>query len=198
MNIRLFSNRTNAKPSMKQHTILSLFAAGIGILLTTGSVLSGECPATPIDGQYHEPTYGVAVVDGFTNEWNLTADLFTNTFVAGDPTKAALGKVYLRYDCSNGVMYVLILNVDNNYPALVSDLDAWAEVAGVAGKVYTGASGNDGTPPDFSWIGIGFDGNPNHALGYEASFPLAPGQQLIEVHVEADLGTSTATSGTPG
>src|SRR5207249_4069208 len=99
---------------------------------------------------------------------------------------------FLRYQCdpddANVTVYVLVLTSDpDTYPALVSDNDAWASIGGVNGKLYTGSIGLDGNPPDFAWVGVGYDGDSNHALGYEASFKLPTANSpwnCFVVHVE--------------
>src|SRR5260221_9003538 len=101
-------------------------------------------------------------------------------YLAGDPTKAVLANGYLRYDCSTDTLYVLVLQ--ENYlqptatPLLTSPTgNAWAEIDGGNTKEYTDTSGNDGTPPDFARVGLGYSQvDSTYAEGYEASFSLAP------------------------
>ena len=50
---------------------------------------------------------------------------------------------------------------------------------GTTGKLVSGLSGNDGTPPDFSWV----DSDGELARGYEVSASLAPGSYTIRSHV---------------
>ena len=54
-----------------------------------------------------EPTYESAVVDGISNEWNLSSDLFANMYQAGKPDKPVLSKLYIRYACDTETLYVL-------------------------------------------------------------------------------------------
>jgi len=128
-----------------------LLLSAVLTLAASASTWAGSCPTSPIDGQYHAPTSGVATVDGDYSEWDLNNDFFANTYVAGSPDKDMLGNVYLRYDCVNHVVYVLALaSAPSTYPVLASAVDAWSAIAGFNGKMYTGDSGNDGTAPDFA------------------------------------------------
>jgi hypothetical protein len=116
---------------------------------------------------------------------------------AGDPTKTLESNVYLRYDCDNGILYALVLQA-NGVPLIINSGTAWIAIDTQSNKVVTDGSGNDGTPPDFAWVGQGYDGDSTHAQGYEASFYLAPGTYEIIVHVNVFDGGTTQTSGTPG
>jgi uncharacterized repeat protein (TIGR01451 family) len=140
------------------------------------------------------PSLDTANVDGSSNEWDLTVDLFADMYRAGDPTKKVESKLYLRYDCATNTMYALVLTV-TGVPALVEPDSAWIAIDGEASKVVTGSSGDDGTPPDFAWVDQGFDGNSNHARGWEGSFSLAPGSYKILVHVNVfDDGASQTSA----
>jgi hypothetical protein len=168
----------------KRTMLLVSLIAGLLVLL----------PASAFASNPPQPTYGTATVDGNAGEWNLTNDFVQHMYVAGDPSKANLSDGYLRYDCSTHTLYVLVLQVS---PAkvLASANDAWATINGDPHKVYTGSSGNDGTPPDFAWVGL----NGGFAQGYEASFSIDPGTYTIVVHVEANDGSGNAqTSAFPG
>src|SRR5262249_24908388 len=150
------------RPMQNQHPFRILWAA---LPLLALSAWAGNCPETPIDNVYHEPSYGSAVVDGAYNEWNLATDYFASTYVAGDTDKPQLGNVYLRYDCAANVVNVLVLSTNPEiYPVLAQDADAWASLGGDHGKVYTGANANSGGQPNFAWIGVGYDEDPGHAL----------------------------------
>ncbi len=168
---------------MRAALVLALVAGALAVL--PGGAFAANPP---------QPTYGTAVVDGNIGEWNLTDDFFQHMYVAGDSSKPNLSDGYLRYDCSTHTLYVLVLQVS---PAkvLASAGDAWGTINGDPHKVYTGSSGNDGTPPDFAWVGL----NGGFAQGYEASFSINPGTYTIVVHVEADDSSGTPqTSAFPG
>lgn len=151
-----------------------------------------------------EPTYNTAVVDGNYSEWDLTNDFFANMYRAGNPTKPLESKAYIRYDVTSGTVYTLVLT-EPNIPAMANitpekdyNAMAWTSIIGTNGKAYTGNSGNNGIPSDFAWIGLGFDGNPNHALGYEASYQLGLGQRNIVIHIEVFDSAADQTSATVG
>jgi hypothetical protein len=146
------------------------------------------------------PTPGTAVVDGDYGEWNLTTDFFADMYRAGNPDKPVESELYLRYDCISNTLYALVLNL----PGVVGYIDSsavtsWIAIDDNSNKVVNELSGNDGVPPDFAWIDRGYDGNPQHVHGYEASFTLYPGSYEIMAHTDIwdDDTQTSATSGCP-
>lgn len=150
------------------------------------------------------PAFGTAVVDGQYGEWNLANDFFSNMYRAGDSTKALESKLYLRYDCVTNTMYALVL-CEPGVPGYI-DLTAttgWIAIDRQNNKVVNENSSDDGIPPDFAWIDRGYDGNPQHMRGYEASFLILPGTYEIIAHIDVwDDGegapVAVQTSATPG
>ena len=131
---------------------------------------------------------GQAVVDGDYAEWDVP-DSFTawsgsEDFVAymyraynANPPKPQESALFVRYDLPTQTAYVLVL-AKPGVPGIKSAPDAWVSISSTFGninnKVVTGSSGDDGVPPDFAWVGVGYDDDPNHVRGFEASFSLAP------------------------
>jgi hypothetical protein len=159
-------------------------------------ILASTASATP-----PIPALGTAVVDGEYGEWNLTHDFFADMYRAGNPNKPLESKLYLRYDCSTNTLYALVLCE----PGVVGCIDstattAWIAIGDQTNKVVNEISDIDGIPPDFAWIDRGFDGNPWHVHGYEASFTMMPGIYIIIAHVDIwDISSQTsATMGFPG
>jgi hypothetical protein len=180
-----------------KHRIVSMSAA---ILASAGLAGPGAVGCRASAATPPTPTYGTAVVNGNPGEWDLTSDFYAPMYVAGDPTKAILANGYLRYDCATNTLYVLVLQQNylqlNAIPLLTSPTgNAWTEIDGNSMKEYTDTSGNDGTPPDFAWVGLGYSqADMSYAQGYEASFSLMPGSYTIVVHVEALNSTTAATA----
>ncbi len=172
--------------------------------LPTRNILPASCllflvSALPALATPPQPTYGTANVDGNSGEWNLVNDFFTLMYRAGNPNKPVESKAYLRYDCSTGTMYVLVLME----PTSIGYIDPLAQTAWVAinaqnNKVVTENSGDDGIPPDFQWIGQGYDGDPQHVRGYEASFSIAAGSYNIIFHIDVIDPSGAQTSASPG
>jgi hypothetical protein len=140
------------------------------------------------------PIAGSATVDGDYAEWNLATDFAAKMCTAGSidangdcegKGKVHLSSLYLRYDCTAGVMYVLVLREGDYQPDQSAD-DAWVTIDGNSNKVVKGNSGNDGTPPDFAWVMEG-----GELIGYEASFTISTGTYLSQVHLNVEGQTSS-------
>jgi hypothetical protein len=80
----------------------------------------------------------------------------------------------------------------------VDTSNAWIKIVGETGNVVDEYDGNDGIPPDFAYVGQGYDGDPLHIQGYEASFPIEPATYNIIAHIEVWYADSLATSATGG
>ncbi len=167
-----------------------MFFPAIALVLALGLALSMAVPAwTPVPAASPpEPTYGTATVDGNYGEWNLTSDFFADMYRGWDPLKKVESKLYLRYDCATGTMYALVLAVEG-VPVQVQPDDAWIAINGINNKVVTGHSSN------FAWVDQGYDGNNDHARGWEGSFSIAPGSYLLWAHANVYDDGGSQTSG---
>ncbi len=178
-------------------SLILLLTIGLGVMVglrtpsVAGSANSGTAPVE----------YQGATIDGDPSEWSpLTTPI--PMYEAGDPAKQTQpSNAYLRYDCKNERLNVLVLAQPGS-TLFDSASDAWSTVEEPAGnktapfngnfKLYTGASGKDGIPPDFSWI----PHDPAESVtigsetfsvvdGYEASFSIPPGSySSLVVHAE--------------
>ncbi|TMQ60761.1 MAG: hypothetical protein E6K72_00370 [Candidatus Eisenbacteria bacterium] len=166
----------------------------IGILVAFLLFIASAALATP-----PQPTYGTANVDGNPGEWNLVNDFFSLMYRAGNPSKPVESRAYLRYDCSTQTMYVLVLMEPNSVGYIDPNMQtAWVAINAQNNKVVTENSGDDGIPPDFEWVGQGYDGDPQHVRGYEASFTIAPGSYNIIFHIDVIDSSGGQTSASPG
>jgi hypothetical protein len=165
-------------------SLLSVVAL-VGLLLLAVPLYGASPP---------EPTYGTANVDGNTGEWELAGDFFANMYQAGKPDMPLESKLYLRYDCSRNTLYALVL-AEPGVPVLANlPGDSYVKL-GNATKLVDGNSGDEGTPPDFAWVGLGFDGNAAHAQGWEASALLVPASYTnLNVHAQVFDDGSAQTS----
>jgi hypothetical protein len=148
--------------------------AGVAALLALsvlgpGSVGAGSPPV---------PSSGSVTVDGSTGDWNLGADHFSDMTDTGSATQPVNAKLYLRYDCDSETLYALVLGVGGTQFLESRPENAYIRIDG-AGKLVSGESGNNGTPPDFSWV------NPDGQLadGFEASGIVAPGTHTVRSHI---------------
>jgi hypothetical protein len=159
--------------------------------------------STLVSAASPNPSIGTAKVDGNSSEWNLSSDLFAGLYNGWDASKNLEANVYLRYNTSTNTLYVLVL-AQPGYTGLVSSGDSWVAISSsdngmVNNKVVDASSGNNGVPPDFAYVGQGYDGNSGHCQGYEASFIIAPGNWWIAVHLEVnDPAGQGQTAGTDG
>lgn len=175
-------------------------ARTIYLILILNILLSANILAQPFLPPLPEP--GTAVVDGDVSEWDLSTtgpDFFANMYQAWNNGGGASGQpilsyLYLRYDCETETMYALVYQKDGTVPLEVSG-DHWIAVPNLSTKVVDESDGL----PTFSFVGVNYDGNGNHARGYEAKFSLNGISQptLITAHANVDVG-GTQTSGTGG
>lgn len=159
------------------------------VVLAAAPAISHAAPPIPV--------YGSATVDGNPAEWNLATDFFANMHRAGKPTKVIESRLYLRYDCTSSVLYVLVLGRDG-IKLLTDPNEAWVAVNGVANKQVNDGSGNNGTPPDFAWVNVVVGPHGERADGYEAAFYLEPGSHSLFVHANVFDDGEAQTSATPG
>ena len=137
----------------------------------------------PVTAAPPAPTYGTAVVDGQYAEWTLAADYYADMYLSGDPAEPAEAKTYLRYDNARGILYALILCGPVVTGYVGQSADAWIVLDFESPAAVVQTSGEDGNPPDFAWVAQGYDGNPLHVRGYEASFRMLPGDHAIVAQV---------------
>ncbi len=97
------------------------------------------------------PTHGSAVVDGATGDWSLGADKFADMTDAGNADKPVVARLYLRYDCDTRDAVRARPRRRRTQFLQTRPENAYIRIDGV-GKLVSGLSGNDGTPPDFSWV----------------------------------------------
>jgi len=171
---------------MNKKTLFNTLLVLVTILVAvpTSLVVAANPPEpTYVDEGANPPIYA-PTVDGSIDEWDLTNDFFANMYRAFKPDMPVETTLYLRYDCYAGVMYALVYTA-GDWPVLV-DGDEWFAVGGINNKVSF---------IDFAWVDQGYDGNSNHAKGWEASFSISPGSYAIWAHTNIDDG-GLQTSGT--
>ncbi|KKG30650.1 hypothetical protein DU52_06805, partial [Methanosarcina mazei] len=159
------------------------------VLLSIAFTIAMVALASNASAAAQTPSYGTAIVDGKYIEWDLNADHFADMHEAYNANKDVLSKLYLRYNCSAKVMYVLVLRVPPYEVQPTAD-DAWVRIDSAEGApVVSGTTGNDGIPPDFEWV----KNDTGTIIGYEASFPLEPGTHTIGAHIQIKPGRTSGT-----
>ena len=190
----------------KKQVVLRLMA--IASLIVMMLAFAGPVGAVPV---ITELRCGQAVVDGNSSEWSVPAnfddwgtspDFVAYMYRGFDSTKPVEAAVFVRYDLPTQTAYLLVL-AKPGVPGIKSDADAWVSISDSSGKitpkVVTGSSVDDGVPPDFAWVGVGYDGDPNHVRGYEASFSLAPTTSTyLGAHLQVYDDVLSQTSGLNG
>ena len=156
--------------------VMGLFTAASAATPVTPTPVSEE---VVINGNYDNPV-----------DWDLAND---TKLPMGEPSGIILSDAYLKYDCENEVLYALVLLRENYQIEPGSDGGSnWIKVYDFASnlqKIVSADSGNDGTPPDFSWVV-----NAQQAqVGWEVSAPLAkgtleknPDYAEVEIHAQVD------------
>lgn len=147
----------------------SVVAASTLAFLT--SQLAGAAAAPP------EPSYAAATIDGSAAEWNA-GDQW-GTIVSNDPPMRTVASASLRYDCATNVLSVLVLASPGEKLQTADPAEAYVRI-GTSGKLVSGLSNHDGTPPDFAWV----DQADGTARGFEASASLAPGAYPLRIHAK--------------
>ncbi|MGD8397849.1 MAG: hypothetical protein PVG11_03250 [Anaerolineae bacterium] len=140
----------------------------LGIGLAFPDSLAGRLlRGTVIEKGGQEPTYAEARVNGSDAEWNLASDFFADVYRASRIGNKVQSKLYLRYDCGEGMLYVLVLSA-GEWPYLTTEAQGEPWVA-------LGSEGDKVDFDRFAWVEQGYDGDEAHARGFEARFALAEG-----------------------
>ncbi len=166
--------------------IRPLFALILAVLLIGIPSITTAAPPNPVPGS--------ADIDGDVAEWDMTGDFFADMYRAANPDMVVQSKLYLRYECSTQTLYALVWALEPF--AIVSEgTDAFVKL-GNSITLVNGNSGDDGTAPDFQWVGL----NGDSALGWEASAIIAPGNYTnLNVHTNVwDEDHNSQTSAVAG
>jgi hypothetical protein len=166
--------------------IRPLFALILVVLLIGMPSIATAAPPNPVPGS--------ADVDGEVAEWDTTNDFFADMYRAANPDMVVQSKLYLRYECSTQTLYALVMALEP-FTIVSQGTDAFIKL-GNSNTLVNGNSGDDGTAPDFQWVGL--DGDS--ALGWEASAILAPGNYTnLNVHTNVwDENHTSQTSAVAG
>ncbi|WP_347273580.1 hypothetical protein [Candidatus Kuenenia sp.] len=175
-------------------TAVALFSLIVCIIMNNSFISSSFAASPPA------PAFGTATVDGDASEWNLaedgTGDFFANMCVGGgNPEKknpSIDAKLYLRYDCENEILYALVLGETG--PVLALPEDNFIKL-GNSTKLVDSNDNNDGTLPDFAWIGL----SNGEADGWEAAVSLSEGAyNNLNVHVQVFADGEAQTAAVDG
>jgi uncharacterized repeat protein (TIGR01451 family) len=129
------------------------------------------------------------VVDGSFADWT-DADFFADMHRAGQSDKQVESKLYLRYDCTAGILYVGVRPV-TGVTVLESDDDNFVKFGNTDKKVDGNDAPPDGTQPNFAYA-------PNGG-GWEASFSVSQiSINDLNVHAQVSSGGEPQTSAVAG
>ncbi|HWJ62616.1 MAG TPA: hypothetical protein VNS19_11655 [Acidimicrobiales bacterium] len=156
-----------------------LAGTALGLVALLGPAVAASAAAPP------QPTYASANVDGNPWEWN-NFDTW-GTLLSNDPPYRIVGKVLLRYDCKTQVLYAYAKVSPGEIMQTADPAEAYLRL-GQTGKLVSGQSGDDGTAPDFRWVGE----SNGTAKGFEASAKVAPGSYPASFRVHAKLPDDSA------
>lgn len=141
----------------------------------TGLLAIVAIPAS-VAAEAPDVTYGTADVDGNPGEWDLDNDFFASLHAGSNTSFPARADSYARYDCTTGVLYMLVMARSGETIKTDEPNDHYVRIDG-AGKLVSDLSGDDGAAPDFRFVGQ----SGATAAGWEASGPLPPGTYDIRV-----------------
>ena len=173
-----------------------IFVAILVVMVPGVMALTSSAPPVPA---YIQNLSEVITVDGNPlpansyGEWDLTNDFFANMYNSANPDLNfsgydELSKLYLRYDCSDGTLYALVLLE----PGCVIDEnnDPEEHYMKVDGNVKVDGNDNDdGFAPDFHYIL-----NDTAKIGWEASIPLLVGSYRLNVHTQVNDDYTSAVA----
>ena len=173
------SARSTSSLLRKLRVPVALATAGAATLAMAG--LAGAAPP--------EPTYGSAVVDGYTSDWNLNepnSDLFSFLEVGGEG--AAEGRLFVRYNCATNELFMLVRTVPG--VQLDPNADPSSHFARVHANGPSIVDGNAAGSGNFAYIDQNADGV---ADGWEARAVVAIGS-----YPEFNVGTQVLSDGAGG
>lgn len=142
-------------------------------------LVAGALALLPPPADALEPTPGVATVDGSPAEWTAADDVAA--LVGNDPPHLEVGRVSLRYDCADEVLFALVTAGPGHRLQTIDPDEAYVRL-GSDPKLVSGEDGADGTAPDAAWV----DAQGGTAAGIEMSAPLGPGPH-DELRIHAKL-----------
>ena len=167
------------------------------LLMTSAALMLLVLAFAPVQVAAQQPAYGPGiVVDGDSGDWDLNGDFFAEMYMAGDPDFINLSTLYLRYDCTTTMLFVLVLDIENDgwTPDLEED-EAWIKFfdIGWPNNLLINGNGEGNTVPrSFEWV-FATPGDENTPLlGYEACGQLdAAFYYSFEAHLNIDGETSS-------
>ncbi len=164
---------------MNHHPRRLLAATAAMLAVLFGPALAAEAAAPP------QPTYAPANVDGNPGEWK-SGDVW-GTLISNNPNDGVFGTVSLRYDCRTQVLYAYVKAAPGVVFQTLDPAEAYLRL-GPTGKLVSGLSGDDGSAPDFRWVGASGDS----ATGWEASAKVAPGSYPLSFRVHGKVPNDSA------
>jgi hypothetical protein len=156
--------------------LVSIVALGAFAFVAIGLLFANSLPGRLLTGGGfrpgpRQPPGGPAVVDGHQTEWTLVDELFTDVHRGGEESEKVEAQLYLRYDCRTNLMYALFLSA-GEWPIMLRRSQV---------RVALDSASEELPIVEFAWMEPGYDGNSQHARGWEASFAVNPGEHLLWV-----------------
>ena len=149
--------------------VLALTSAALFVPAASPALAAAPNP------NYESGAPGITV-DGNLSEWTA-ADFFANMHRAGKADKQIESKLYLRYNCGTGILYVMVET--ENDVNLAAGGDNFVKIDGVK-KVGSPNVGNYTPNADDE--------------GWEASFALGAGNYDLDVHTQVEDGGSQTSA----
>ena len=154
-----------------------------------------------------EPSY--ITDESEIGEWDLSVDYFADMNEVETQSGSdhdLLAKLYLRYDCDNGILYAMVLLNDSDNHEIntteteklfvkvnaTDDIDDDEVLVNNVIPLVNGTTEDNDAAPDLHYIK---DSN-GKIIGWEASAHLSAGTYRLCVRTEVDTGDEIKTSGT--
>lgn len=165
------------------------------LLHLSGLLLVGLTALTAIPASASGISYGSGIaVDGDLGDWDQVGDFFAPMTTGGDPAGDAIASLFLRYDCSEHVLYALALDgAGDGFVPVQTAADAWLRLygEGLADDLLIDGDGDgDVSPRSFQWVLDGF----GEVVGFEASAALTEGPHAA-FEARLPYGAGFASSG---
>jgi|GEM_PF-4964437 len=151
------------------------------------AVLMGD-GLTLVWAQPVSPDYAPAIVDGISDEWDVSTDFSSNLYKSANAKKEVYGKLYLRYDPGSNILYAMVQTENDLFVDINKNL--WIKKDNY--KAVTESDVNSGQAvPHLMWL----EPDEQGAQGFEAALFVEQGTQNLTVRFNVIDGKKSQPCG---